>query len=71
MEKVYKRVNTRAQWKVSKTYEMGGKRLNTIKSMYVNNLASGAVKRVRASVLGLIMTVISCLLGCSPCIWIQ
>ena len=44
LEKVYDRVNREALWQVLRMY-MGGKLLNGIKNMYVNNLACVRVKR--------------------------
>ena len=38
-EKVYHRVNREALWQLLRMYDVGGKLLNGIKSMYVNSLA--------------------------------
>ena len=51
LEKAYDRVNREALWQVLRMYDVGGKLLNGIKSMYVNSLACVRVKDVRVSVL--------------------
>ena len=38
LEKAYGRINKGALWQVLRTYDVGGKLLNGIKSMYVNSL---------------------------------
>ena len=44
LEKAYDRVNGEALWQVLRMYDVGGKLLNGIKSMYVNSLACFRVK---------------------------
>ena len=44
LEEVYDRVNWESLWQVSKMYDVGGKLLSGIKSMYVDNLACVRVK---------------------------
>ena len=44
LEKAYDRVNMEALWQVLSVYNVGGKLLNGIKSMYVNSLACVRVK---------------------------
>ena len=44
LEKAYDRVNREALWQVLRMYDVGGKLLNGIKSMYVNSLACVRVK---------------------------
>ena len=44
LEKIYDRVNREAIWQVLRMYDVGGKLLNGIKSMYVNSLACVRVK---------------------------
>ena len=44
LEKTYDRVNREALWQVLRMYDVGGKLLNSIKSMYVNSLAFVRVK---------------------------
>ena len=39
LEKAYGRVNKEALWQVLWMYDVGGKLLNGIKSMYINSLA--------------------------------
>ena len=39
LEKPYDRVNREAPWQALRMYDVGGKLLNGIKSMYVNSLA--------------------------------
>ena len=43
--KVYDRVNREALWQVLRMYDVGGKLLNGIKSVYVNRLTCVRVKR--------------------------
>ena len=43
-EKAYARVNSGALWQVLRTYDVGGKLLNGIKSVYVNSEACVRVK---------------------------
>ena len=38
LEEVYDRVNREALWQVLRMYDVGGKLLNGIKSMYLNNI---------------------------------
>ena len=45
LEKTYDRVNMEVLWQVLRMYEVGGKLLNSIKSMYVTSLACVRVKR--------------------------
>ena len=45
MEYDYDRVNSEALWQVLRMYDVGGKLLNGIKSIYVNSLAYLRVKR--------------------------
>ena len=45
---VYDKVNREAQWQVLKMYDVGGKLLNGIKSMYFNNLTCARVKGVES-----------------------
>ena len=40
LKKAYDRVNREALWQVPRMYNVGGKLLNGIKSMYVNSLTS-------------------------------
>ena len=51
--KVYDRVNREVLRQVLRMYDVGGKLLNGIKSMYVNSLAYVRVNEVRGSILGL------------------
>ena len=44
LERAYDRVNIEALWQVLRMYDVGGKLLNGIKSMYVNILACVRVK---------------------------
>ena len=44
LEKAYNRVNREALWQVLQMYDVGGKLLNGIKSVYVNRLAYVKVK---------------------------
>ena len=44
LEKVYDGVNMEALWQVLRMYDVGGKLLNNMKSMYVNSLACVRVK---------------------------
>ena len=44
LEKAYDSVNMEALWYVLKMYDVGGKVLNGIRSIYVNNLACVRVK---------------------------
>ena len=53
--KVYDRVNREVLRQVLRMYDVGGKLLNGIKSMYVNSLAYVRVNEVRGSILGLII----------------
>ena len=45
MEKIYNRVNKESLWQVLRMYDMDGKLLNGIKSLYVNSLTCVRVKR--------------------------
>ena len=45
LEKTYNRVNREALWQVLKMYEVGGKLLGGIKSMYADSLACVKSKR--------------------------
>ena len=45
LEKAYDRINREVLWKVLRLYEVGGKLLNKINSIYVNSLAYVKVKR--------------------------
>ena len=49
-EKNYDRVNREALWQVLGMYDVSGKLLSGIKSMYVNSLALIRVKGMRAGV---------------------
>ena len=49
LEKAYKRVNKEALWQVLRMYDVGGKLLSGIKSMYVDSLACVKLKGVRVS----------------------
>ena len=44
LEKAYEKVNREALWQVLRMYDVDGKLLNGIKSMYVNSLACVRVK---------------------------
>ena len=44
LEKAYDRVNREALWLLVRMYDVGGKLLNGIKSMYVNSVAFVRVK---------------------------
>ena len=44
LEKTYDRVNREALWQVLRMYDVGGKLLNGIKSIYANSLACVRVK---------------------------
>ena len=44
LEKAYDRVNREALWQVLRMYDVGGKLLNGIKSMYFNSLVYVRVK---------------------------
>ena len=48
LEKVYDRVNRESLWQVLRMYDVGGKLLNRIKSMYVNSLAYVRVKGIES-----------------------
>ena len=45
LEKAYNRVNTEALWQVLRMYDVYGKLLSGIKSMYVDSLACVGVKK--------------------------
>ena len=45
LEKAYDRVNREALWQVLRKYDVGGKLLNCIKSMYDKSLSCVRVKR--------------------------
>ena len=73
LEKAYDRVNREALWQVLRMYDVWGKLLNGIKSMYVNSLAGVRVKggesecfRIKCCETG-----ISSSLGSSTYIWTQ
>ena len=44
MEKAFDRINRESLWQALKMYDVGGKLLNVIKSVYVNILACAKVK---------------------------
>ena len=44
LEKAYDRINREAIWQVLRMYDVGGKLLNGVKSMYINILACNIVK---------------------------
>ena len=44
LEKAYDRVNRKVIWQVLRMYDVGGKLLNGVKRMYVNNLVCVRVK---------------------------
>ena len=44
LEKAYDRFNRELLWQVLRMYDVGGKLLNSIKSMYSNSLACVRVK---------------------------
>ena len=44
LEKEYDRVNREALWNVMRIYDVGGKLLSRVKSMYFNSLACARVK---------------------------
>ena len=44
LEKAYGRVNRETLWEVLRMYDMGGKLLNGMKSIHVNNLAYVGIK---------------------------
>ena len=44
LEKAYDRVHRNALWQALRMYDMGGKLLNGIKSMYINSLACVRIK---------------------------
>ena len=44
LEKVYDRINREVLWQVLRMYDVGGKLLNGIKSMYAKSLACVRVK---------------------------
>ena len=46
LEKVYGRVNREVLWQVLRKYDVGGKHLNGITSMYIDSLACVRVKGV-------------------------
>ena len=50
LDYVYDRVNREALWHMLRMYDVGGKLLNGIKSMYVNSLTYVRVKGRRVSV---------------------
>ena len=62
-EKAYDKVNREALWQMLRMYDVGGKLLNEIKSIYVNSLACIRVK------VG--CKVVSCHLGSSMFISLQ
>ena len=55
LEKTYDRVNRETLWQVLRLYDVNGKLLNGIKSMYVNSLACVRVKGYKSDVLGSIV----------------
>ena len=52
LEKVYDRVTSEALWQVLRMYDVVGKLLSGIKSMYADSSASVRVKGVKVSGLG-------------------
>ena len=44
LEKAYDRVNREALWEVLRMYDVGGKLLNGISSVYVNSLTNVRIK---------------------------
>ena len=52
LEKVYGRVNREALWQVLRMYDVGGKLLSGIKSMYADSLPCVRVKGLRLNGLG-------------------
>ena len=60
LEKAYDRVNREALWQVMRMYDVGGKLLNCIKTMYVSSLACDKVNGGER---------VSCPLGSSMYIW--
>ena len=45
LEKAYNRPNREVLWHILRMYDVGGKLLSEIKSMYVNSLACVSIKR--------------------------
>ena len=50
LEMAYDSINRKALWQVLRMYDVGGKLLSGIKSMYVNSLACEEWKRMRVNV---------------------
>ena len=69
LEKAYDRINREALWKVLRMYDVGGKLLSEIESMYVDSLACVRVKGHRID--SGVRKGVSCLLGCSMHIWME
>ena len=72
--KPYSRVNRKALWQVLRMYDVGGKLLNSIKSMYINSKACIRVKggesecfRITSGETGVYHTplALQCIYGCS------
>ena len=55
VEKAYDRVNRKTLWEVLRMYHVGGKLLNGIKRMYIDNLACLIVKGMSESASELIV----------------
>ena len=55
LEKAYDKVNREELWRVLRIYDVGGKLLNGVKSIYVNSLACVKVKRGESEYLGSIV----------------
>ena len=70
LEKAYNKVNKEALWQVLRMYDVAGKLLNGIKSMYVNSLTCVRIKGSESECFRIDRGV-SCLLGCSIYIWRQ
>ena len=64
LKKAYDRVNREALWEVLRMYDVGGKPLNEIKSMYVCSLACVRVKGGESKYF-MINSGVSCRLGSS------
>ena len=70
LDKAYDRVNREALLQVLRMYDVGGKLLNGIKSMYFNSLAYIRVKTDESECF-MIDRGVSCPLGFSIYIWMQ
>ena len=70
LEKANNRVNRKSLWQVLRIYDVGGKLLGGIKSMYVDSSACVRVKGGENEWFRIYSGVRQGPLGCSMCIWI-